>query len=283
MRRLRRLSMALETALGLRRRGFFIPYRYAATTPRPPDAPGYPAVAALFARAEADFAAVLDAIDARAGALAALDGPPPEPRWGQSWFPRLDGAAAHALVATRRPRRIVEVGSGHSTRFLARAARDAGAETAILCLDPAPRARLPEGVEHRAAVLSAAHVPLFAALAPGDLAFFDSSHILHPHTDVDLMLTHVFPALAPGVLVHVHDVFLPEPYPAAWAWRGYAEQSGVAAWLLAGGMRPVFSSRWALDRMGAAARPGLSALPLPAGAVESSLWMEKAGGAGAAA
>jgi predicted O-methyltransferase YrrM len=275
MRRMRRLSMALETALGLRRRGFFIPYRHACATPAPPDAPGYPAAAALFAQAEPDFAETLAAIEACGGRLAALDGPAPEPRWGQSWFPRLDGAAAYALVATRRPRRIVEVGSGHSTRFLARAARDVGAGTEILCLDPAPRAPLPPEVAHRAELLAPEHADLFAALAPGDVAFFDSSHVLFPHTDVDLILTRILPALAPGVLVHVHDVFLPNPYPESWSWRGYGEQSGVAAWLLAGGLRPVFSSRWALTRMGAAARPAIAALPLPEDAVESSFWAEK--------
>jgi predicted O-methyltransferase YrrM len=269
--------MGLETVLGLRRRGFFIPYRYAGSVPTPPDAPGYPAVEALFAAHEADFTDLLDAIDSFAPALSALGGPAPSPRWAQSWFPRLDGAAAYALVATRRPRRIIEVGSGHSTRFLARAARDAGAATEILCIDPAPRARLPEGVRHRAELLAPEHAELFAALAPGDVAFFDSSHILHPHTDVDLILTRLLPALAPGVLIHIHDILLPDPYPPRWTWRGYAEQSGVAAFMLAGGARPVFSSRWALTRMDAAARPGLRDLPLVEGALETSLWLEKTG------
>ena len=52
--------------------------------------------------------------------------PPPAPRWNQDWFPRLDAAAAYAMVRNTRPRRIVEVGSGHSTRFMARAVADGG-------------------------------------------------------------------------------------------------------------------------------------------------------------
>ncbi len=272
--RLRRLGMGLATVTGLRRLGFFAPYRYAASVPAPPDpaAGGYPAIERLFAAQSARFAETLDLIDAAADRLAVLDGPAPEPRWGQTWFPRLDGAAAYALVFARRPARIVEVGSGHSTRFMARAARDAGAPTRILCLDPQPRARLPAGVEHRAELLSQAHVDHFADLAPGDVAFFDSSHLLQPHGDVDLILNHILPALRPGVLVHVHDVFLPDPYPAGWGWRGYTEQNGLGGWLLGGGLRPVFASRYALTRMGAAARPGVAALPLAPGAFESSLW-----------
>lgn len=273
----RTLRMGLATVLGLARQGFFIPYRHAASVPRPPEpgATGYPAAERLFAAHRADFEAVLDRIDAHADALSAIAGPAPEPRWDQDWFPRLDAAAAYALVRDRRPARIVEVGSGHSTRFMARAARDAGLATRILCIDPAPRARLPEGVEHRAALLSPDMTGLFAALEPGDVAFFDSSHILVPHGDVDLILNHILPVLAPGVLVHVHDVFLPDPYPAGWGWRGYAEQNGLGGWLLGGAFRPVFASAYALSRMGAARRPAVARLPLVPGAVESSLWMEK--------
>ena len=271
----RALRMGLPTLLGLRRRGVFIPYRYADSVPRPPDpaAQGYPAIADLFARHESGFAQVLDSMSSQAPALAAMDGPAPAPRIAQDWFPRLDAAAAFALVRARPPRRIVEVGSGHSTRFLARAASDSGAATAILCIDPAPRATLPPGVAHRAEVLSRAHLPAFAALEAGDVAFFDSSHLLLPHGDVDLILNVILPALRPGVLVHVHDVFLPDPYPAEWTWRGYAEQCALVGWLLGGAFRPVFSSRWAATRM--TLPEPLEALPLRPGVFESSLWMER--------
>ena len=262
--------MGLATLLGARDRGIFIPYRHADALPEP--APGHPALEPVFAAADEDFRAVLDRIDTHAGALAALDGPAPEPRWTQTWFPRADGAAAYVLARDDPPRRIVEVGSGHSTRFLARALKDAGAEAEHVCIDPAPRApirALPlRTVE---ALLGPEHLALFDALGPGDMAVFDSSHILHPGTDVDLILTGVLPRLAPGVRVHVHDVFLPDPYPADWTWRGYSEQLGVACWLLAGGLRPIWSSAWAISRLDAARRPGLAALPW-AGAPESSLW-----------
>lgn len=273
-KRWRAMRMGLETVLGLRRRGFFIPYRYAEQV----RAPGpYPAMERAFRAAETTFDAVLDLIDGHAERLAAFAGPPPEPRWDQNWFPRADGAAAYALVHARRPSRIVEVGSGHSTRFLARAARDSGAPARIICIDPAPRADIgPLEVDWRREVLSEAHVPLFAELEEGDVAFFDSSHILMPGTDVDMIFSRILPALRKGVLVHVHDVLLPDPYPAHWAWRGYSEQNGLTGWVLGGAFRPVFASAYAVSRMGAAARPGLAALPLPDGALETSFWMERA-------
>ena len=265
--------MGLATLMG-RPRGFFTPYRYAASV----TAPGpYPAIEAAFRAAEPAFEQVLAAIDTHADRLAGFDGPPPQPRWGQSWFPRLDGAAAYAITRSHNPTRIIEVGSGHSTRMLARAAADAGAATRITCIDPQPRAAL-KGlpIDWHERVLAEADLPLFQALGPGDIAFFDSSHVLWPGTDVDMILNRILPALAPGVLVHIHDVALPDPYPDDWAWRGYTEQLGLPGWILGGAYAPVFASHYALTRMDAARRPAVAALPLPPGARETSLWLRRA-------
>ena len=273
----RRLALGLATLLGIRRQGFFIPYRYADQLPAPGRLPPYAAMAARLARCSPAMTQVLDWINGYAADLAAIGGqPPPAPRWDQDWFPRLDGAAAYALARQAPPRRIVEVGSGHSTRFLARALADAGAQAEQVCIDPAPRAALKDlAVQWRRELLSPAHLPAFEALEAGDMAVFDSSHLLMPGTDVDLILSEILPRLAPGVRVHVHDVFLPDPYPADWEWRGYSEQNGLAPWLLSGAFRPIHASRYALTRMGAAERPGLRDLPWD-GAPESSLWMVRA-------
>ncbi len=222
----RRLAFGLLTLLGLRRRGFFIPYRYADQVADGARRPSYRALETIFAAAEPAFAGVLEHIDAHAEALAAIGGEaPPEPRWNQDWFPRLDGAAAYVLVREVRPRRIVEVGSGHSTRFMARAIRDAGLETEITAIDPAPRADIDGlGVTIIPRTLQEAGTTPFAALAAGDVLFIDSSHILMPGTDVDILFNHVLPALPAGVLIHIHDVFLPDGYPADWDWRAYNEQ-----------------------------------------------------------
>jgi hypothetical protein len=290
--------MGLETALGLRPRGFFAPYRYAATVPPPGS---YPELDRVFAaacpfRLSGWSSDTLRQIEGTVGRIAGIDGPPPEPRWKQSWFPRLDAAAAYAIVLGSGARRIVEVGSGHSTRFLARAARDlgdkilaveVGRETIvgyhsrpepirITCIDPQPRASL-DGldIDWRREVLGPQHLDLFRALRAGDIAFFDSSHLLWPGTDVDLILNRILPSLSPGVLVHIHDVFLPDPYPADWAWRGYTEQLGLAGYLTSPGWRIVWASHYAVTRMGAPERPAIAALPLPDGARESSLWLAR--------
>ena len=213
---------------------------------------------------------VLQAIEHFAAELERIGGdPPPAPRWDQDWFPRLDAAAAYAIVRSTRPRRIVEVGSGHSTRFLARAVADGRLETRITAIDPAPRATL-KGlpVEWIARPVQDALMP---ALKPGDILFIDSSHQVKPGSDLEHLVREVLPRLPAGVRVHFHDIFLPDAYPEAWSWRRYNEQEAVAG-LLADGYAQEFSSHQALKQELSGV---LRRLPLVDGAIESSLWLSK--------
>jgi len=261
--------------------GFFIPHRYAGSVQA---IPGYPELEPLFAAAEPAFREVLAAIDRYGDMVGRFNGAqPPLPRWHQDWFPGLDGAAAYALVRETRPGRIVEIGSGHSTRFLARAVVDGGLATEMLCIDPAPRADIAalEGelaLRLRRGTLQQVGVEALPALGPGDMLVIDSSHLALPGTDVDLLFGRVLPRLPAGVLVHVHDVFLPDSYPPDWAWRHYAEQMVVAGWLAGGGLRLRFASRWVRTRMPEAVAAGAAGrIPVAAGAHECSLWAVTAG------
>jgi len=272
----RRLWLGLSTLLG-RRQGFFIPYRYAHRLPPPGGRPPYQPIEQLFKANAAGFAAQLQALDEYADALRAIGRQlAPAPRWDQDWFPRLDAAMAYAIVRRYRPRRIIEVGSGHSTRFLARAVGDGGLATQILAIDPAPRAAL-HGlpVEWLPQTVPACGLAPFQQLATGDILFIDSSHILMPGTDVDFLLNEVLPILPSGVLVHLHDVFLPDDYPTTWGWRGYNEQSGVAA-LLDGRWEPLFASRYVATCLSDRVEDSVIAqLPLLPGAFETSLWLRR--------
>ena len=265
--------MGLATLLGGRPRGFFIPHRHADQV-RPC---AYPALEALLAACWPAFERVLVEIDALAPELRRLGGPPPAPRFDQDWFPALDAAAAYAMVCGLRPRRIVEVGSGHSTRFLARAIADRELATTLLCIDPKPRATL-AGLPLRwlATTLQQAPESCFTELGAGDLLVIDSSHILMPGTDVDWLLNRILPTLTPGVLVHVHDIFLPDPYPQDWAWRGYNEQQAIAALLQGGGYAIRFASHYVLSRRRERVAAGVLAdLPQGLSGLASSLWLEK--------
>ncbi|GJD59941.1 class I SAM-dependent methyltransferase [Methylobacterium frigidaeris] len=277
--RLRRAGLGLSTLLGIRPGGFLIPYRHAGAA----RAEGYPALRPIFFKAEPAFRAVLAEIEAQAADLARIAAGGPglvgerPARFAQDWFPRLDAAAAYALVRREQPRRIVEIGSGHSTRFLAQAVRDGGLTTRITCIDPAPRAPLAGlGLYHEARLFGPADAEEAAALEPGDVLFIDSSHVAMPGTDVDRLLLDVLPRLKSGVIVHLHDIFLPDAYPDEWAWRGYNEQLMVGTLLQGGAYAPLFASRYVAVRTGWPLQGILSRLPLPSGAFETSLWLRKA-------
>jgi len=220
------------------------------------------------------FFAVLDCIESYAADLDAIGADaPPAPRWNQDWFPRLDAAAAYALVRKAPPRRIVEVGSGHSTRFLARAVADGRLATRITAIDPQPRASI-RGLDIEFLEKRVQDVPdnVFRELQPGDILFIDSSHQVKPGSDVEFILTRVVPKLPAGVRLHFHDMFLPDEYPAGWAWRRYNEQNSIKDLLPRHAVE--FSSHWVASRRPDLLQRGvLARLPLVSGALESSLWL----------
>jgi predicted O-methyltransferase YrrM len=214
-------------------------------------------------------------IESYASDLEAIgSGPPPAPRWNQDWFPRLDAAAAYAMVRSTRPRRIVEVGSGHSTRFLARAVADGGLDTRITAIDPQPRASI-EALPVDWVRMPVQRVAAFPALGAGDILFIDSSHQLKPGSDVEFLMKAVLPLLPAGVRVHFHDIFLPDDYPPQWAWRRYNEQAAVASLINHDVFQVEFASHATVTLEPEKLQGVLKRLPLLPGAIESSLWLIK--------
>jgi hypothetical protein len=277
-KKLRRIKLGLQTLFGSRPGGYFIPYRYAADTEESVGRPVYPVIDKMFEDALPEMKNLLAEADQYTEIFDQFDkATPPDPRWQQGWFPRLDGMMAYTLTRKIKPARLVEIGSGHSTRFYYRAVRDGDLKTAIHAIDPAPRAditKLPISIERT--IVQKADPDIFDTLADGDILSIDSSHILMPGTDVDLLFSTVVPALPAGVVIHIHDICLPLDYPAAWRWRGYNEQQGVAA-LLGGGQYDVlWSSAYANRKLKYALELSCAAnLPMIAGAIETSLWIRK--------
>jgi hypothetical protein len=200
--------------------------------------------------------------------------PPPAPRWNQDWFPRLDAAAAYAMVRTLEPKRIVEIGSGHSTRFMARAVADGGLDTRITAIDPEPRATI-ENLPVEWIRMPVQRIAAFPALGAGDILFIDSSHQIKPGSDVEFLLKAVLPLLPADVRVHFHDIFLPDDYPQDWEWRRYNEQAAVASLIERGVFAVDFASHAVVSRSPEEIRGVLARLPLLPSAFESSLWLTK--------
>jgi hypothetical protein len=171
-----------------------------------------------------------------------------EPYWINGWLPGLDGAALYGFVAGRRPGIYMEVGSGNSTKFARRGISDHQLATRVVSIDPMPRAECDELCDEIVRQpLEDIDLAVFDRLGAGDVLFIDNSHRALQNSDVTVALLEVIGQLAPGVLVGVHDIFLPDDYPVEWATRFYSEQYLLSAWLLGGhrGSRLVLPAWWA--------------------------------------
>ena len=138
-------------------------------------------------------------------------------------FETVDAELFYGLIRHRRPKRLVEAGSGFSTLLAMEAAAANAREghpCAIEVYDPfadAPvRARQGRGLDLRRIEVQKAPLEVFTSLEAGDILFVDSSHVLHMGSDVRFLFAEAIPRLRPGVIVHVHDVFLPADYPRQW-------------------------------------------------------------------
>ncbi len=277
-RRMRRWKFGLKTLFGSSPAGYFIPYRYANETANTVGRPSYPAIEAMMEQAAPTMKAWLTKAATYQEEFASFgNATPPEPRWQQSWFPRLDGMMAYIITREFRPDRINEIGSGHSTRFYYRAIKDGNLDTAFHAIDPAPRAdiaKLPITIEQT--IVQKADLAIFATLTGGDILSIDSSHIMMPGTDVDLLFSSIIPTLPSGTIIHIHDITLPDDYPETWQWRGYNEQQGVASLLAGNGFEILWSSAYATTRLDDLIEGSIAnGIHIPEGAHETSLWLRK--------
>lgn len=203
------------------------------------DRPPHAGLSRVLEAGGSEYAGVLNQILALRAELVRIGRQPTatEPGWIQEppWILGLDGASLYGFMRRHEPRRYVEVGSGNSTKFISRAQRDGGLATTITSIDPHPRAEIDRLCDRVLRVpLERAPLDVFSELTSGDIVFFDGSHRAFMNSDAVVFFLEVMPALAPGVIVGVHDIFLPWDYPPYWAHRLYSEQYLLAAHLLAG-------------------------------------------------
>lgn len=157
------------------------------------------------------------------------------PHWDNAWLPGLDAASLYSMITNGKPSTYLEIGSGHSTRFARRAVEDCDAQCRIISIDPKPRASIDAICDevHRSP-LENIDLSVFDSLKAGDILFVDSSHRVLMNSDVQVIFMEVLPLIKPGVIVHFHDIWLPNDYPQRWADRYYSEQYMLAALLLFG-------------------------------------------------
>jgi hypothetical protein len=133
----------------------------------------------------------------------------------------VDAHIYYGLIRSLKPRRIIEIGNGNST-FLAAAAckwnqQKDGHETQLVSIDPYPwdifRRPYPGLMELVIQRIQDVPIDFFGKLEDGDMLFIDSSHVLRGGNDVQFEYLEIIPRLKPGVMIHVHDISLPLPYP----------------------------------------------------------------------
>lgn len=200
--------------------------------------PSWPALQALLEASEPRFADRLRAMLPLVETLSRIPthtDDPSAPHWVNDWFPAFDALSLYAMLQERNGATFLEIGSGTSTKFARRAIQGHGLRTRIVSIDPFPRSEVDAICDEVVrSGLEDADLGLFERLQPGDTVFFDGSHRSFQNSDVTVFFLEILPKLPPGVLVGIHDIFLPDDYPPEWLVRHYSEQYLLACWMLAG-------------------------------------------------
>lgn len=136
-------------------------------------------------------------------------------------FGRGDADLYYLLIRNLKPKRIIEIGSGHSTKLALQAIQKnctEGHPVNMTCIEPYECNWLDQiqDIELIRKKVEELDPAFFEVLEPNDILFIDSSHIIRPDNDVLFEYLQVLPRIKPGVWIHVHDIFTPRNYPKVW-------------------------------------------------------------------
>ena len=140
------------------------------------------------------------------------------------YFTGADALVYYGVIRHFQPQLIIEVGAGFSSRLAAQACRRNG-HGELVCIEPNPdpilRAGFPGLTTLIAKRVEEVETDLFQNLRTNDILFIDSSHVVRCGGDVNCLLLEIVPRLNPGVIIHLHDIFLPQEYHKAWVMERY--------------------------------------------------------------
>ena len=159
---------------------------------------------------------------------------PAKPTWNNGILPGLDIIGIYTMLSRFKPKRFIEIGSGHSTRVVHKAIIEQKLSTEFITIDPKPRTeidQLPNRIIRKP--FENTNFDIVSELNEKDILFLDNSHRILPNSDSLIFFLEILPRLKRGVIVHIHDVYLPYDYPQFMCDRFYSEQYGLAFYLLA--------------------------------------------------
>lgn len=153
-------------------------------------------------------------------------------------FDGVDALVYYCMIRYFKPKNIIEVGSGWSTKIAAQAVLKNG-QGELISIEPYPQPFMQRIFPGLARVIAkkVEELPLslFDQLTEGDILFIDSSHTVKTKGDVNYLFLEVLPKLNKGVIIHIHDIFFPFDYPKDWIikeHRSWAEQYLLQAFLM---------------------------------------------------
>lgn len=157
-----------------------------------------------------------------------------KPVWNNGFLPGLDIAGIYTMLVQNKPKRYLEVGSGNSTKVAYKAKQDFGLDMEIISIDPMPRAEM-DALANQIIRKPFEDVSLeiIHQLEENDVLFIDNSHRILPNSDAMVFFMEVLPRLKKGVIVQIHDIYIPYDYPQFMCDRNYTEQYGLMAFILA--------------------------------------------------
>jgi Methyltransferase domain len=148
-------------------------------------------------------------------------------------YGHIEALVLYCFMKSRRPPRVVEIGSGFSTEVMLAASQSIG--TTITSIDPYSPLRDQHSLRVMRRPAQTVGVDIFETLGAGDLLFIDSTHTVKTGSELARLYLERIPSLRPGVFVHIHDVFLPYLYaPDILTWMWDWQETVLLAALLTG-------------------------------------------------
>ena len=149
-----------------------------------------------------------------------------------------DATCLYGMIVKYHPIFYLEIGAGYSTSVAHQAIKNSRYMTSMSFIDPNPRIDISKYVGASGGCVRKLQWsdvdPIVWEFKKNDIIYIDGSHLLEDDEDVTIFFLGILPRLQKGVIVHLHDIFLPEPYPERWKDRGYSEQYALAMALIYG-------------------------------------------------
>jgi hypothetical protein len=141
-----------------------------------------------------------------------------------------DAIFLHCMMRYLQPRQYIEIGSGFSScAALDTSQRFLDGQVAFTFIEPFPHylQSIAGELEQNKLLLLQNRLQdvdpsIFLTLQANDVLFIDSTHVGKTGSDVNMLLFEILPQLAPGVYIHIHDIFYPFEYPKEWIFGGHS-------------------------------------------------------------